>query len=131
MDIDLDLRLEGELDLRIAGNIGLDGDGASTRPRIQQRDRADAGRGAAKPITHQITSNPERPLDRAAAETRRAITAAKEALKSEDAEQIRPATERLKQAATRLAEALARGGAAWAAEEDDQDAVDAEFEEVH
>lgn len=68
-------------------------------------------------------------------ETGQAITTLKKAMKSEDVQRIRQATERLTQVAMRLAQAAQSAGAAAGAEEGsrpsgESDVVDAEFEEV-
>jgi hypothetical protein len=94
MDIHLDLRLEGELDLRVQGFIGLEERDAGKRPRIQPSPRrlralggADANgdiKGPGVSPREQETAQPRRALNRAAMKTQRAITAVKEAMKRDE-----------------------------------------------
>ena len=144
MDIDLDLRLEGQLDLRIQGYICFDG--GSRRSRIEHSGRrlralpaAEGDSGAAdgetqRPSTsrRQQEISQQRPVRRAVTRIREAIMAVKEAAKSDDAQRIQQATDRLKKEARGLRDAVQSRVAATDAEQasDAPDVVDAEFEET-
>jgi hypothetical protein len=149
VDINLDLVLQGQLDLRIAGSIGLfNGDGDKRariqhldRPRIQHSPRSDEQEPGyrvrwdemereAGPSPGGSRLQPRRAVGRAATKTRQAISAVKEAMKSDDDQRKRQATEQLKQATVRLHEAVRRASDATASGKE-PDALDAEFEETH
>jgi hypothetical protein len=142
MDIHLDLRLEGELDLCLQGRIGLEGGNAGKRSRIQQSPRRLRALGGPDPANgetnspgvsprKQETAQQRRALNRAAMKTRRAIRAVKEAMKRADDQRVRHETERLREAAVRLGEAVQRPSAATAADQETfsraPDVGDAEF----
>jgi hypothetical protein len=97
--------LEVNLDLRIAGTIDLGASGSSSRPLEGER----LGR-------ERRSGHPNRALpgdeEAAAKNTRQALAAVKQAIKSEDAQRIRREAGRLKDAATQLGEVVRRGGAA-------------------
>jgi hypothetical protein len=131
MDINLDLRLEGQLDLRIQGYIGLDG-GGSRRSPIEHSGRHLRALPAAEGDSGAADGERQRPVSRAVRRTRQAIMAVKEAAKSDDAQRVRQATDRLKEEAMGLRDAVQSRVAAADAERpsDAPDVVDAEFEET-
>jgi hypothetical protein len=145
MDINLDLRFEGQLDLRIQGFIGLDGNGARERYRIQNSPRRLEALPAAEGdsgVENDATQRPstarrqqeigqQRTSRRAVMKTREAITALKDAVKTEDTQRLRQATAHLREAAISLRDAVHRRGAATATDEEQpsgaSDVVDAEL----
>ncbi len=86
----------------------------------------------------QVKENGEKLDDEAKTEVEAAITAAKEKLESEDAEELKAATQTLAQAAMKIGEAIYGGQAPEGEPEDaaqdgepkDENVVDADFEEV-
>jgi hypothetical protein len=112
--------LEVNLDLRIAGTIDL-GASDSSAPRSRPLE------------SEQRSRYPNRALpgeeEAAAKNTRQALAAVKQAIKSDDAQRIRRAAGRLKDAATRLGEAVSRGGAAKG-DEGRSLVIDADIEET-
>jgi hypothetical protein len=136
VDINLDLVFQGQLDLRIAGFIGLLNEGREKRseiqhwkrPRIAQSSRflpspspgeeeaaeqisADEAEGDARPSSVEGRFRARRTLKRAARNARQAMSELRNSMKSEDAQRIRRARERLREAVTRLSEELRRGAA--------------------
>jgi molecular chaperone DnaK len=66
-------------------------------------------------------------------EVEQAVSAVKDAIKGEDVQRIKQATERLSQVGMRIGEAMSRaasGAEAGAGPQGDQGVVDAEFEDV-
>jgi hypothetical protein len=149
VDIALDLRLQGNLDLRVAGWISLLGneedrrralgDDYGTAPHRDRRRSLETSEssGAATQRTSEqriseeaaqliegnddtTRSSSGSALARAALETREAIKEVKDAMESKDAQRMRQARERLKEAARDLAEARRRGK---------EEIADAEFAE--
>ena len=114
--------LEVNLDLRIAGTIDLGASGSSSRPL--EGERLERERRGGHP--HRALPGEE---EAAAKNTRQALAAVKQAIKSDDAQRIRRAAGRLKDAATRLGEAVSRGGAT---KDDDGRSlvIDADIEET-
>jgi hypothetical protein len=153
VDINLDLALQGQLDLRIAGSIGLFNGGGNKKSHIQhskrrqiehsprsllgrdqevgQHIRWDETESDDGPSSANSRVQPKRALGRAATTTRQAMSAVKEAMKTEDDQRVRKATELLRQATICLREAVQRASAATTASEQEPAAVDAEFEETH
>jgi hypothetical protein len=136
VDINLDLVIQGQLDLRIAGFIGLLNEGRQKRseiqhwkrPRIAQSSRflpspspgeeeaaeqisPDETEGDARPSSVERRFRATRTLKRAARKTRQAMSELRTSMNSEDAQGIRRARERLREAVARLSEALRRGAA--------------------
>jgi hypothetical protein len=142
VDINLDLVIQGRLDLRIAGSIGLlEGNGQkrsgiqhAKRPAIQhspsflptspreqeahermgwdemsEEDRLRHENESGEP-PHALENRSQagRDLTRAAGQTRRAMCELSKSMKSEDAQRIRRATERLREAVVRLVEEVRR-----------------------
>ena len=100
---------------------------------VEARNQADATIYAAEKAVKEMGGGA--PAD-TRGETEQAITTLKDAMKSEDAQRIRQATERLAQVAMRLGQAAQSAGATAGAEEGSRPSgasdhvVDAEFEEA-
>jgi hypothetical protein len=134
VDINLDLLIQGQLDLRVAGSIGLLNEGGEKRSGIEQWKRTriqhtprslpgpssrgqeaagqivwDETEGDARPSPVESQSQPGRTLKRAARETREAMSELRKSMKSEDdAQRIRHARERLREAVIRLSKEVRR-----------------------
>jgi hypothetical protein len=140
VDIAMDLRLQGNLDLRVAGWISLLGNEEDRRqalgddygrehraPRRSLDDASSATRRQLSSIGREAAQLLEdeddgtRAWSRAISETREAIRAMKEAMESDDAQRVQHARGRLKQAAARVADLRRRSEA--------KDVADAELVE--
>jgi molecular chaperone DnaK len=97
---------------------------------VEARNQADSGIYMVEKALKEAEGRVPQPLR---SEVEQAISSVKEAMQSDDVQRIRQAVERLTQAASRLNEA-ARSSAAPSAEpksdDEEQDVVDADFEEV-
>jgi hypothetical protein len=133
--------MEVNLDLRIAGTIDLGDSGSSERPRIEAPPRGSRSlewerrRGGNRRSAHgesQIPGASRREKESAAKKTRQAIAAVKQAIRTEDAQRVRREARRLKDAAMHLEEAVNRSGAATETDEERSSGVviDAEIEET-
>jgi hypothetical protein len=124
--------MEVNLDLRIAGTIDLGDSGSSERSRIESSPRGSRSLDDPRRLAHHDRATLRREKETAAKKTRQAIAAVKQAIKTEDAQRIRREAGRLKDAAERLGEAMNRGGAAMDTEEERSSGVviDAEIEEA-
>jgi hypothetical protein len=141
VDINLDLVIQGQLDLRIAGYIGLLNEGGQKRSEIENwkrsgiqqssrflpspspREQEAAGQISGREIeddprpgSAKRRSRGRRTLKRAAKKTLQAIVDLRDSIKSRDTQRIGQATERLREAVRRLTEAQRRG-VAWATKE--------------
>jgi molecular chaperone DnaK len=100
------------------------------RELVEARNQADAAvytvEKSLKETEGRVPPNVKRELEQA-------VSTAKDAIKGEDIQRLKQATERLSQVAMRIGEAMSRaasGAEAGAAPQGDQGVVDAEFEEV-
>jgi hypothetical protein len=130
--INLDLVIQGAVDLRIAGYIGLNEGGqitsGSATPPIPHtphsppslprgnREAEQIGRdqieGDGRSRAVDVQSQAERALNRAARKTRDAMLGLRESIGRQDAQLIRRAIEHLRQRVMRLNEEVERGGTA-------------------
>jgi molecular chaperone DnaK len=100
------------------------------RELVEARNQADA---AVYTVEKSLKETEGRVPPNVKREVEQAVSAAKDAIKGEDVQRVKQATERLSQVAMRIGEAMSRaasGAEAGAAPQGDQGVVDAEFEEV-
>jgi molecular chaperone DnaK len=100
------------------------------RELVEARNQADA---AVYTVEKSLKETEGRVPPNVKREVEQAVSTVKDAIKGEDVQRLKQATERLSQVAMRIGEAMSRaasGAEAGAAPQGDQGVVDAEFEEV-
>jgi molecular chaperone DnaK len=100
------------------------------RELVEARNQADA---AVYTVEKSLKETEGRVPPNVKREVEQAVSTVKDAIKGEDVQHLKQATERLSQVAMRIGEAMSRaasGAEAGAAPQGDQGVVDAEFEEV-